>query len=956
MPRADGTSLETWRHRLGPAMLLLIALWRHEGMPPAEPTEPAAPPKAAPTRVQGVLWAGCDEVRLAAREGEPSECVVMRGAAESPISLRVWLPSAVTEPVVTLDASPLAADVAEVDDGGSLVLHPGRGGRLEISGKVNGTVEELLVLDLRLRPRPDLRLREQLDAAVGEPAAQAALAEQLRRDRSSTATPEARLLATRYLQYVTFDMGADRDAAALALEVADMARAQGLPLLECDVRWSASFILGEKLGDTEAALAAIGPRCGHGSAIPQVAMMGGYYEGVVAVSQGRYEDARRLLEQATLIARRLRWSTWEVIALNTLVETLAAQGRFAWARQVLERMQALELGGRDSSLLGRCEARARHALKLGELASREAELLGVAASAARDHWLESSKLYRDRQVCPDHPTVHDSLAWLDVELARLALDQGDLERAASLLDATHEHIEPVVAARRRLLLAELAHARGATDTAWALLEELAVAVDRGALAGVGPAERWQLHLTRARVLQGRGELRAALESLAKAQAELDEGRSAAPGVESDRQAAMRRRSSQLLVRLLLDHGQARAASCVARVARARGLASWGMVPNRLALHLVERWRDALYEGYEWYDPRDIPIDERLRVEATRRDVRAASATPPSPFECDQLPAPNPGEASLLYFHDGQQWLGFAWGATGRLVVKPLRPGPDGRAPMATGEALVSPFAEVLEGATRMRVLAPPVMADVSFADLEWNGRPLADAFAVAHAIDLPRPARAGDVETTATLVLSDPHRELHGTYEHLEQRFADWAKRLRAHGHRVTTLVPPRTEEDLGRREILEGTRAVRLALLYGFGTTQPSYYDLVHGRGPAAEPDQDGFGVGVDALTRADVLLDDAAPRHVILAHCDSATVDPLGASGAIGLAQAYVQAGAEWAVGTHGVMDPRSMEEVVDVLLDEYVSGSSVEDIVAAVQLAKQRLAAKGFPDGERLRVWAP
>lgn len=956
MPRADGgTSFERWRHRLGPAMLLLLALWRHERVPP--PVEPTEASKAAPTRLHGVLWAGCDEVRLAARDGEPSECIVLRGTSEEVVSLRVWLPSAVTEPAVSLDASPLAADVAMVDDGGSLVLHPGRGGRLEVSGKVDGIMEELLVLDLRLRPRPDLRLREQLDGAVGKPTAQAALAEQLRRERSSATTQEERLLATRYLQYVTFDMGADRDAAVLALEVADMAHAQGLPLLECDMRWSASFVLGEKLGDAEAALRAIGARCGHRSPIPRVAMMGAYYEGVVAVSQGRYEDARRLLEQATLIARRLRWSQWETIALNTLVETLATQGRFAWARQVLERMLELGLGDDDAGMMGRCEVRARHALKLGELAAREAELLGVAASAARDHWLEARRLYHDRELCPNHPMVHDSLAWLDVELARIALEEGELERAASLLDTPHQHIEPVVDARRRLLRAELAHARGMADTAWIMLEELVAEADRGALAGVGPAELWGLHLTRSRVLHGRGELRAALESLARAQAELDAGRAASPGVESDRQAAMRRRSSQLLVRLLLDHGQARAASCVARVARARGLASWGMIPNRLALDLVERWRDALYEGYEWYDPRDIPIDERLRMDATHSEARAASTTPPSRFECDQLPGSSPGEASLLYFHDGQQWLGFAWGTKGRLVVEPLRAGPDGNAPLATGEALVSPFSEALEGATRVRILAPPIMADVSFTDLEWNGRPLADALAVAHAIDLPRPARASTIEPTAALVLSDPHRDLLGAYERLERRFSEWQARLRAHGYHVKTMVPsPRTEGDLARREILEGTREVELALLYGLGATQPSYYDLVHGRGPEPEPDQDGFGVGADALTRTDVLLDDAAPRHVILAHCDSATVDVLGASGAVGLAQAYVQAGAEWAVGANGVMDPRSMEVVVDVLLDEYVGGSSIEDIAAAVQLAKHRLATKGFPDGERLRVWVP
>lgn len=976
MTRAEGSRRarsphrgDARRQRLGAVLLLLLSVWRHHEEPRDEP-EGAAParhdpaePQPAPVHLEGLLWVGCEELEGELRDGEPIPCRIDSGPPSDPTRLRVWLPSSVSEPVVALDGAPsVLADAARVDGGWSLLLQPDRGGRLTVSGKVDGNpARELLVFDLRFRPPSDAELRRRLDAVVGNPEAQAALVDELRAELADAPAPEQRLLLARYLQYASFDLGEHRASAAMALEVAELAHAQDRPLLACGSRWGASYLYAEQLGEAQAAAAALVPACGHQSAIPGIAMMGAYYEGVVELQQGRYEDARRLLERSALIARRVRWPRWEIFVLNALIEALAAQGRFEWARQALERMHELDVPGRDAGLLDRCESQARYHRQRGDLAARELELLGTTPVPPRVHWLHAREVQRDRTLCPEHPSIAAEGVLIDLELARAALEDGDPSQAAALLDAIPRRgVAPVADVRRRLLRAELALARGNPASASQLVEQLADDVERGRLAdAAGPEDQWRLHLLRARVHQARGELRPALDALARAQARLDAGRATSPGVESDRHAAMRRRSSQLVVRLLLDHGQVRPALCAARVARARGLSGWGTIPAwaRPSLQAAELQRAALYEGYEWYDPRDIPVDERMRVDARRTEVLAASRTLVSPIECDQLPTPSPGEASLLYHHDGRGWVGFAWDHAGRVAVQRLPPGPEARAPAASGEVLLAPLAEMLADASRLRVLVPPVMQDLGLAELPWQGRPLGEAIAVVHAIDLPRPPAQEVRAGTAALVFSDPRKALMSSYAALAPRFDEWRARLETHGLDLAFVVPPsRASGPVTVQDVVDGTRGVQLAVLYGFGVVHPSYYDRLQSRRLTPEPDQDGFGVGHDVLTRADVLLGRPAPRHVILAHCDSATVDPNGLSGMVGLAQSYVQAGAEWALGAMGDVDPRSMEAVVDVVLEAYLRGSRVEDVAAALQRAKQRLADRGLPDGERLRLWVP
>ena len=91
-----------------------------------------------------------------------------------------------------------------------------------------------------------------------------------------------------------------------------------------------------------------------------------------------------------------------------------------------------------------------------------------------------------------------------------------------------------------------------------------------------------------------------------------------------------------------------------------------------------------------------------------------------------------------------------------------------------------------------------------------------------------------------------------------------------------------------------------------------------------------------------------------MILAHCHSATIDPYGISGAVGLAQSYVQAGSEWAVGTTSELHPTTVVRLVDALLDAYPEDASVESMARVLQRVEHRLVTEGSLDAGKLRLW--
>lgn len=921
------------------AALVWIAAERSPSTRP-EPDEPVEAPPAAPH--PGVLWGSCSEVKRAP-DTAPT-CILLLNPSQSARTLPLWTPSTVSDPKVTLEGRPLDAERASVDDGTSIRVQPPHSGILQLTGVVDGERAELLTLRIEYRPNARIELKAEVDAALGQPELQRALEAKWRRERETTESPLRKLLLTRALQFVVFDQGRWEDSASLATEVARRARAMDRPIDECNAAWSAAFLYANKLGRLDEAVQLLDTLCDHAEAIPGVAMKEGYFRGLLQIHAGDIAAARHTVERGLDIARRLRVTRWERLAIDPLLAALSSQGRFRWARSLLDRSRELARSTKALSSVEACESRmAEHELR-GELTVREAQMLGVVPSAAREHFDRAAAVVTEL-TCPSHDAIRNALARVHTMRARLAFETGSSDEATELLDAIPpEDHAPLSRLHARLLRVELALLRDQLDVARTQLDEL----DADATSYADrPAERWRHRWLEARLHQARGLPDRAIESLVRAQRDLDDAALATGvSVEADRALAMHRQSGQLLVRLLLEQDLVEPALCAARIARVRGLVG----PTAATLEEDPAPPDR-FSMYAWYDPADIPVDERLAVENALDELMTA-ADSTSRVRCEDLPRPAPGEVSVLPFDDGERWVAFAWDGAGRIVAEPLAPGPLPTDPIALGDRLLSPLDALLADARRLRAVVPAALADVAISRLQWRGAPVGDAMTVAHAVDLPLARRSGPEPSTAALVFSDPRKQLHDDHELLRDRFQTWSSRLDAHGLRVTASRPPGSPP-ITVRSVLDDTARTRLALLYGFGGTHWSRYQL----GTSSDPDGVTFDLGATGLLRADILLQRGrVPRHVILAHCDSATVDPHGVSGATGLAQSYVQAGSEWAVGTADTIGPDTMLMVVDALLDAYPRGSTIDDIASVLRRVETKLIDEGSPDADTLRLWIP
>lgn len=949
---------KAWRDITSLGLLLVGALTIVRWPPEEEPQISATPLDRVP-----VLWAGCWELRLSDLEDEPHDCVVMVSDEFRP-RLLMWVPSRVSEPEVILDEEQLQLESqTRVDGGWSFVVWLEHGGRLRLRGTVETVERELMTLDVELQPLAKDLFKKELDAALEDPPARDALELRVRAQLKAARSPEQRLLHTKHLRSVLYDQGKDEASAEQAVAAAQLAQQLGQPLEECRNASAAAFVFGERLGQRDRAEEVWKSLCRYEASIPSVAMLKGYYAGMLELHQGYQLRAQRSIQRTVEIARRLRWPNWERIALNPLIGALASQGRFRWANQLLDRAEELAASNEQTNRLMRCKATGNILQKRGALAFREARLLGRPSSEARPPWQRARRLYLDRERCPDHPDIDEVLGVIATDLALVSLDEGDLRGAAQQLEAVSiESLRPTDRIRHRLTSIELAAARGEWAEARGALTALDAELDQEQFAeAMESEEQWRRQLLRARVYLHEGDTVEALRALALAEQRLDDEAGAiGAGLEADRRAAMGRQSGQLLVRLLREREAPGLALCAARVTRARGLVGIGPLSEslRASREAVLHRRGEAQEAFRWYDPGDIPTDELMQLETSRSELRAALSSRPGLVRCQDLPRPVEGELSLLWFDLGSSFIGFAWDGTGHVTTAELPTWPEGADPVLLGETLLAPFGPRIDEARRLRMMVPPRFHEPSIPDLMWHGRRIGDAMPVLHGVDLPLVSSQTTRKHSAALVFSDPQKLLLDDYSTLHRQFGHWAALLEAHG--LATAfggLPHSGAETPSVDEVLRRTDGVELALLYGFGRDQRRYYDLLSSDEYSVDPDQRGFDLGATELVRSDILLRSGqGPRHVILAHCNSAMTDPHGISGAIGLAQSYVQAGSDWALGTAGTVSPDTMERAVAGLIEAYARGSGAGEMAMALQQVKRRLRDEGLPDGEQLRLWVP
>lgn len=814
----------------------------------APPAPPPAPPPPEPT----VWHAGCAEVHAGPRCVLPDDRRVRLWAAEvDGVALRV-----------EIDGGEAAAETRDVPDGrGWTVVVPEGARRLEVVAARAGAASRW-VLPIGVEPH---RMEPgRLDAG--------ALPDEAARARSAGIRGRAAIRAGRYEDAVT------------AFEASiPSARAAGLVSAASRDSTALAYVLLRRLrryDDTRRVLDAVE---GLHPEYPEARGHVAYTRALMAEDLGDARTAMRHLEQAERIAARLGTAWQQLISAELRALILIRLGR---NEEAIERLHRLLDGLAEDAWCDRSRL-------LSNLGRAQLGTQGARAGAARLREVRAG-LERALEIaasrCPDQART----AVVRLNLAIVALKLGQVSVALEHLEAAAAQ-EPARSTWFQVWLSDLrgraALARGAPEDALRAFERAA----RLAEGGLDAAARWRAALGRGRAQQALGQPEAAIAAFEHAeQILLDE----ALGVPADagRGAFVgeREASAEALVELLVGVGRAEQAMQVARRARARvlltlrrahqiegmtaaqrarwegGIARWRTARAALEQAAEGDWR---LSGVDLEAARHARARSEAQVRAHLEEALSALAGPRTRARgLESWARPPAGTVRLTWFPAGEGWIGLA--ATGSRVRSVRLPALSSDA-AARSRALLEPFEAELVAADRIELLPHGDLRALDLATARIGGGTLLSHAPISWPLDLggaPPPDARGGV-----LLVADPRSDLPAA-----RREAD----------RVAPIVQRVTRQGGIRR--LTGPAATGEAVRRALADVHWFHYA---GHGVYA-----GTGgweshlplAGGGSLSVADILALPRVPSRVVLSGCETArSARSVGAEG-LGLAQAFVAAGA--------------------------------------------------------------
>lgn len=380
----------------------------------------------------------------------------------------------------------------------------------------------------------------------------------------------------------------------------------------------------------------------------------------------------------------------------------------------------------------------------------------------------------------------------------------------------------------------------------------------------------------------------------------------------DRFLAQRQRATEARVALLLELGRTEEALAAVRrlrrawvddVARARGWtatdpgarAAWEEGVRR---YLALRERVEAQAAHSWTlrvsELGSFRAEQSRLLEQTRALLDDALPAAPTP---SSLPALPPGAARVTWFPEGNAWRAFVEaGAT--VAARSMRAGLP-----AAGERPLVPG-----GAGVVLVLPWGPLRDLDLQLAPWSAGVAPAGTPMRWSLDLARPARA--TASVGALWVADPRRDLPAAREE------------------VRTL----RNEVVGAGGVwLEGEAATRSVVMAQLAEVSLFHF-AGHGDSNPVEGEPALRLAGADMLLRSDVLSLASAPRRVVLSGCETARGGDAPIEG-IGLAQAFVIAGAEAVVGSVRPVDDAQTARFMAAL---YGAGFAEGDPARAFALA--------------------
>ncbi len=649
-----------------------------------------------------------------------------------------------------------------------------------------------------------------------------------------------------------------------------------------------------------------------------------YYRGLLAAKNGDYRAALAEVQDAVVIAKRVKLEREHRLAEEELALLLLGVGRSREAAELLDRLR------RTPHSANPCEE--------ANLLSNQAWATLLAREAGEgldDPTLLFERALATYATCESATPAHGANVLLNLALAHLQEDR--VAQAKEALARAHR-LEPHPSVPLRLwrldLEARIALREGRPAAALARFDELAeLALETSSADG-----RLRAAFGQAQSHEALGDRAAALETLGRAEALLDEQSLQIP-VQEGRETFLATRQAlvSLHVAILLDQGRQARALDLARHARSRVLRQLergdrlaSLTPDRrarwerLLLSYKER-RTALEERAR--DDWKLPGDQLRREQAARkagaetakRDLDQAFLMledPGAPLE-GRPPLPRPGELVLAYQSLPDGWVGFA--ANGETVAAhrfELPPEVLSR-PEELSRRLLLPFSGSIRQARRIRILPSGPLRGVDFHALPFDGDVLLASAPVVYGLDLPVSAGPAEPSGRRALLVADPRGDLAGALAE-----ARAVRKVLASGSQPWTTTE--LEHAAASADAVRG----RLAAA-----------DLLHYAGHGTFSGFGGWESGLllaeeTQLTLGDLLALQRVPAWVVLSACDTGRSSAETPVESLGLAHAFLLAGSRAVVASTRPADDRT---VPAFFTDLYRQWRLEPDLAVALQRAQ-------------------
>jgi hypothetical protein len=708
--------------------------------------------------------------------------------------------------------------------------------------------------------------------------------------------PDARARATGLLARIDLARGDEARGIEGLREAMQAHAAEGRPSLAADDGCALAYVLIQRhrLAEARDALTAIDAIA---LGYPDGRARLHFYEGYLAGETGDTRRTLRLLAQAEDESTRLGLDSVRRMVAELLSRRLPPVGRADEARA---RLVALA-GARWATSTACDRGKLLHNTGWTELLAREYAQPEVGRNAARS--LARAVLALENG-CGDPQLLVDAR----VDLAWATLQDGDAAGAsAELAAARSSGVAPSPFERPILFEVEGRLALARRDPKGALA---AFGAEAGSLI---PEWQWRAHVGSADAWLAAGRPEAALDEARIAESLLDGALFAIPlGDGREAFLAGHERSARIVIELLAARGRIAEAAHAARIAQTRPLRRLAQQArlSALAPDARARW-DAQIEAYlrdraaldadasrEWRLPFDEVTARREKRRAAEGALRARLADALAILETDgprDAPRfdPPPAGTLLLALHPVTQgWLAFAIQASGAAHAATIADDGDARA-IAT-KALTA-FEPLLAGASRVRVLPYGAMQGVDFHALPFRAATLLDAMPVEYTLGLPTDdARAPS--SGPALVAADPVGDLAAAAQEIDAVIA-WAR-------------PRAPARILARDEAT--TDALRSAL-----AAAGHFHFAGHGRAAGRDAWESALVLGRGStFAVADILTLPRVPETAVLSACEAAHGTAATTAPGLGIAQAFLVAGARSVVAPSRIVNDDAAARLVRAL----------------------------------------